>query len=168
VTAVVDWANDRDLEFEDVVSLGNKAVLDEGDFVTEWGDDDETDVVPFLEGQEIRVLGIVPRVTELAGVTVGDLVETLGADLLTPDVPTDAFVERFTVCDGERRRIPALQAVARRGDGHRRRPPGDPDRCPGGAGHRVSRSHGWAQTVERMADLLGDYTDVDAILALEG
>jgi BioD-like phosphotransacetylase family protein len=55
-----------------------------------------TDVVPFLEGEGIPVLGVVPRVTDLAGVTVGDLVESLGADLLT-DVQTDAFVERFAV-----------------------------------------------------------------------
>jgi len=45
VTAVVDWANDRDLGFKDVVSLGNKAVLDESDFVAEWGEDPDTDVI---------------------------------------------------------------------------------------------------------------------------
>jgi len=45
VTAVLDWAADRELGFKDVVSLGNKAVLDESDFVREWGDDPETDVV---------------------------------------------------------------------------------------------------------------------------
>ena len=45
VTAVVDWANDRNLGFHNVVSLGNKAVLDESDFVREWGDDPETDVI---------------------------------------------------------------------------------------------------------------------------
>ncbi|MFB6151417.1 MAG: acetate--CoA ligase alpha subunit [Haloarculaceae archaeon] len=45
VTAVVDWANDRDLGFKDIVSLGNKAVLDESDFVEEWGDDPDTDVI---------------------------------------------------------------------------------------------------------------------------
>ena len=45
ITAVLDWASDRDLGFKDVVSLGNKAVLDEGDFVREWGDDPETDVI---------------------------------------------------------------------------------------------------------------------------
>jgi len=56
-----------------------------------------TDVVPFLEGKGIPVLGIVPRVTDLAGMTVADMVEALGADLLTPDVPADAFVERFAV-----------------------------------------------------------------------
>ena len=55
------------------------------------------DAVPFLEGRGIPVLGIVPRVTELAGVTVGELVEALGGELLTPEVPTDGFVERFAV-----------------------------------------------------------------------
>ena len=45
VTAVLDWAAERDVGFKDIVSLGNKAILDEGDFVEEWGDDPETDVI---------------------------------------------------------------------------------------------------------------------------
>jgi len=45
ITAVLDWATDRDVGFRHVVSLGNKAVLDESDFVREWGDDAETEVV---------------------------------------------------------------------------------------------------------------------------
>ena len=45
ITAVLDWASDRDIGFKDVVSLGNKAVLDEGDFIEEWGADPDTDVV---------------------------------------------------------------------------------------------------------------------------
>jgi BioD-like phosphotransacetylase family protein len=45
----------------------------------------------------VPVLGIVPRVTELAGVTVAELASELGAENLTPDVPTEGFVERFTV-----------------------------------------------------------------------
>jgi acetyltransferase len=45
VTAVLDWAEDRSFGFKDVVSLGNKAVLDERDFVREWDDDPETDVI---------------------------------------------------------------------------------------------------------------------------
>ena len=45
ITAVLDWAADRDLGFRDIVSLGNKAVLDESDFIREWGDDPETDVI---------------------------------------------------------------------------------------------------------------------------
>ncbi len=45
VTAVLDWAAQRDVGFKDIVSLGNKAILDEGDFVAEWGEDPETDVI---------------------------------------------------------------------------------------------------------------------------
>ncbi|GAB6878718.1 AAA family ATPase [Halorubrum gandharaense] len=55
-----------------------------------------SDVTPFLESRGIPVLGAVPREKELAGVTVGELADELGADLLT-DAPTDAFVERFLV-----------------------------------------------------------------------
>ncbi|MDQ2049005.1 acetate--CoA ligase family protein [Natronolimnohabitans sp. A-GB9] len=51
ITAVLDWANEQGIGFRDVVSLGNKAVLDETDFVREWGDDPDTDVIiGYLEG----------------------------------------------------------------------------------------------------------------------
>ncbi len=53
VTAVIDWASDRDLGFKDIVSLGNKAVMDETDFVDHWGDDPDTDVIlGYLESIE--------------------------------------------------------------------------------------------------------------------
>ncbi|WP_231183440.1 acetate--CoA ligase [Haladaptatus sp. DYF46] len=53
ITAVLDWANDEGLGFKDVVSLGNKAVLDETDFVRAWGKDPDTDVIlGYLEGVE--------------------------------------------------------------------------------------------------------------------
>jgi len=53
VTAVLDWAADHGVGFKDVVSLGNKAVLDETDFVASWGDDKGTDViVGYLESIE--------------------------------------------------------------------------------------------------------------------
>ena len=53
VTAVLDWAADQGVGFKDVVSLGNKAVLDETDFVATWGDDEDTDViVGYLESIE--------------------------------------------------------------------------------------------------------------------
>lgn len=55
-----------------------------------------TDVIPFLEGRGIRVFGALPRVQELAGVTVAELADEIGAELLTDD-GTDAFVERFVV-----------------------------------------------------------------------
>ncbi|QCS42885.1 acetate--CoA ligase family protein [Natrinema versiforme] len=45
ITAVLDWANEQGIGFRDVVSLGNKTVLDETDFVREWGDDPKTDVI---------------------------------------------------------------------------------------------------------------------------
>jgi len=45
VTAVLDWAQDRNVGFKNIVSLGNKAVLDESAFVREWGDDLETEVI---------------------------------------------------------------------------------------------------------------------------
>ena len=53
VTAILDWAADEGIGFNDVVSLGNKAVLDETDFLQYWGDDEETDVVVgYLEDVE--------------------------------------------------------------------------------------------------------------------
>jgi acetyltransferase len=53
ITAVLDWATDEGIGFKDVVSLGNKAVLDETDFVQAWGDDPDTDVIlGYLEGVE--------------------------------------------------------------------------------------------------------------------
>ncbi|WP_018258619.1 acetate--CoA ligase alpha subunit [Halomicrobium katesii] len=45
VTAVLDWAAERDVGFKDIVSLGNKAILDERDFIDEWGTDPDTDVI---------------------------------------------------------------------------------------------------------------------------
>ncbi|WP_134672176.1 phosphotransacetylase family protein [Halorussus marinus] len=59
-------------------------------------DDLDTEVVPFLEGRDVPVLGVVPREQELAGVTVAALAEELSAERLT-DAPADAFVERFLV-----------------------------------------------------------------------
>ncbi|ESP89950.1 acetate--CoA ligase family protein [Candidatus Halobonum tyrrellensis] len=45
ITAVLSWAEERGLGFKDIVSLGNKTVLDEVDFVDHWGDDPDTSVV---------------------------------------------------------------------------------------------------------------------------
>ncbi|WP_440006535.1 phosphotransacetylase family protein [Halomicrococcus sp. SG-WS-1] len=56
----------------------------------------ETDVVPFLEGRGVPVIGVVPRERDLAGVTVEDIAAELNADVLT-NADTDAFVERFLV-----------------------------------------------------------------------
>ena len=56
----------------------------------------ERDAIPFLEAEGVEVFGAIPEVQELSGVTVDDLADELGADVLT-DVPGDAFVERFLV-----------------------------------------------------------------------
>jgi hypothetical protein len=56
----------------------------------------DSDVIPFLETRGIDVFGAVPQDQELAGVTIADLADELGADILT-DTPTDAYVERFLV-----------------------------------------------------------------------
>jgi acetyltransferase len=45
ITAVLDWANDQGIGFKDVVSMGNKTVLDETELVDHWGDDEDTNVV---------------------------------------------------------------------------------------------------------------------------
>ena len=55
------------------------------------------DVLPFLENRGVPVHGAIPRVKELAGVTIDELSKSLGCDVLTTDAPLDAHVERFTV-----------------------------------------------------------------------
>ncbi|MFC7204136.1 phosphotransacetylase family protein [Haloferax namakaokahaiae] len=59
-------------------------------------DELETEVAPFLEARGVPVIGVLPTEKDLAGVTVADLANELGAELAT-DAPTDAFVERFLV-----------------------------------------------------------------------
>jgi acetyltransferase len=77
VTAVLDWAAERELGFVDIVSLGNEAVLDESAFVEFWGEDPETDVVlGYLEGIEdgerfVRVAREVTRETPVVLVKSG-------------------------------------------------------------------------------------------------
>ena len=56
----------------------------------------DQDGIPFLESKGITVFGAIPHEKSLAGVTVGELADELGAELLT-DASTDAFVERFLV-----------------------------------------------------------------------
>jgi BioD-like phosphotransacetylase family protein len=55
------------------------------------------DVAPFLEGRGIETLGALPFDETLAGVSVADLAEGIGADLVTSDAPTDGLIERFSV-----------------------------------------------------------------------
>ena len=45
IAAVIGWATQHDIGFNDVVSLGNEAVLDEVDFLRQWDDDPATDVI---------------------------------------------------------------------------------------------------------------------------
>ena len=70
--------------------LFNAVPSDEFDALTE-------DVIPFLEGRGVPVHGALPVVEELAGVSVAELAESLGAEVLTSEAPTDAHVERFSV-----------------------------------------------------------------------
>lgn len=62
-------------------------------------DDVEADIAAFLERRGIPVRGVLPRVPELAGVTVGELVDELGASLLVepPADAADVRIERFLV-----------------------------------------------------------------------
>jgi BioD-like phosphotransacetylase family protein len=55
------------------------------------------DVMPFLDSRDVPVFGVLPRVQELAGVTIEDLARSLGCDVLTPEIDTSTHVERFTV-----------------------------------------------------------------------
>ncbi|MEE6210369.1 phosphotransacetylase family protein [Salarchaeum sp. III] len=59
-------------------------------------DDLDADAAAFLESRDVPVLGALPRVPELAGVTVADLADELGARTLG-DADTDGLVERFLV-----------------------------------------------------------------------
>lgn len=59
-------------------------------------DELETDVVPFLDGRGITTYGTIPSERTLAGVTVEELAEELGATTLVED-DADTYVERFTV-----------------------------------------------------------------------
>jgi BioD-like phosphotransacetylase family protein len=53
--------------------------------------------VPYLENQGISVYGVMPEASRLAALTVGELIDTLDAQLLTEKVDEDAFVEALTV-----------------------------------------------------------------------
>jgi len=60
-------------------------------------DDVADNVVPFLSGRGIDTVGILPHDEALGGVTVEELADELGAELLTPEVSTDGRIERFVV-----------------------------------------------------------------------
>ncbi len=53
ILAVLEWARETDVGFSKVVSLGNKAVLDESDFICYLAEDDQTEVIMlYVEGIE--------------------------------------------------------------------------------------------------------------------
>ena len=60
-------------------------------------DELEGDVTAYLEGRDVPVVGVVPRVSDLAGVTVDQLARELGARVLTTGAATDTTIERFSV-----------------------------------------------------------------------
>ncbi|MDY6765691.1 MAG: acetate--CoA ligase family protein [Halobacteria archaeon] len=73
VTAVLNWANDHGIGLNNVVSLGNKAVLDETDLLEYWGSDPNTEViVAYLEEIEDgqRFIEIARGVTSTTPVVV--------------------------------------------------------------------------------------------------
>jgi BioD-like phosphotransacetylase family protein len=55
------------------------------------------DVIPFLDGRGINTVGVLPHDETLAGVTVAELADHLGAQNLTPEVDEDTRIERFSV-----------------------------------------------------------------------
>jgi hypothetical protein len=52
---------------------------------------------PFLEGEGIQVIGVLPAVPRLSALSVGDLVRRLEAEVLTRRYDPQALVETFTV-----------------------------------------------------------------------
>ncbi len=57
----------------------------------------EQTIVPFLDGRGISTLGSLPRDPDLAGVSVEDLADSLGAEVVAGEGGRDLTLERFTV-----------------------------------------------------------------------
>ena len=55
------------------------------------------DVMPFLDGRGVPPVGAIPTDAQLSGVSIADLAESLGAEVLTDGASTDTPVERFSV-----------------------------------------------------------------------
>ncbi|WP_436903052.1 DRTGG domain-containing protein [Halovenus halobia] len=55
------------------------------------------DAMPFLDGRGVHSYGAVAHDEQLGSVTVGELTDGIGAELLTPAVSTDGRVERLLV-----------------------------------------------------------------------
>ncbi len=66
LTAVLDWSMEEGIGFAKIISLGNKAVLDETDFLEYLGDDPETEVIlGYIEGVKDgqRFIQVAQKVT---------------------------------------------------------------------------------------------------------
>jgi hypothetical protein len=68
----------------------NRVPEEANDFLREYGR-------PFLEAQGVRVLGSLPQVPRLSALSVGELIDLLGAQVLTASVERDALVETYTI-----------------------------------------------------------------------
>lgn len=68
----------------------NRVPAEEAEYLAELA-------VPYLEKRGVPVFGSIPEVPGLAALTVAELVETLGARVLTEDTNMEAMVETLTV-----------------------------------------------------------------------
>jgi acetyltransferase len=77
ILAVIDWARANNVGFSKIVSLGNKAILDEADFMEYLAKDDDTDVIMlYLEGVKdgrrfMRVARKVSKIKPIVAVKSG-------------------------------------------------------------------------------------------------
>jgi BioD-like phosphotransacetylase family protein len=68
----------------------NRIPADANDFVKQ-------DAIPFFEKQGIPILGLIPETRSLEAMTVQELYDVLGAQLLTETYDPEAFVENLTI-----------------------------------------------------------------------
>ena len=67
MTAILDWADTQDIGFSNFVSLGNKADLDEVDFIEEFAEDPDTKIIVlYIESVNVgsKFLKVVPKATK--------------------------------------------------------------------------------------------------------
>jgi len=100
VLLVSDYTEPRDLDdlLAGTADIGDRLHGVLFNDITDSEYDDLTDnAIPFLNGRDIETVGTVSHDDELSGVTVGELAENLGAEILTKDVSTDRRIQRFSV-----------------------------------------------------------------------
>jgi hypothetical protein len=68
----------------------NRVPKEANDFIEEY-------VRPFLEKENIRILGLLPHLPRLSALSVGELTDLLAAEILTKEANLEALVETFTV-----------------------------------------------------------------------